>query len=234
MRALAIIPARGGSKGLPGKHLMKIGGKTLIQRAMESADQAKSILGVIVTTDDPNIVVEANRYLRFCDDIVLRPPELATDECGMVPVLQHAVQWEQTHGDKNRYDMVVLLQPTSPFRTGQDIDACVALVTGEVESAQTVVEANYNPFKMMAVHHDGMPYFVDPDYASKDTRRQDITFHQPSGSVYVMRRRPLMDDGLIISPVHRCLITPWERSININTPWDFRIAEMVYARGFQP
>ena len=227
-RALAIIPARGGSKGLPGKHLLRLGGKTLIERALHSAREATCLHRVIVSTEDDGLFRHAQEAGA---EVLQRPDELATDECGMIPVLQHAVRAVESQGDT--YDLIVLLQPTSPFRSGEDIDETVGLVTGDVESAQTVVEAAYHPHNMMWVDN-GCPFFVDPTWAREDRRRQDSIVYQPSGSVYVVARRPLMDDNLIISPVHRCLIRPWERSLNINTPWDWRIAEMVHARSFQP
>lgn len=227
MRALGIIPARGGSKQLPGKNLMRLGGKTLIEWAMLSADRAESLMGVIVTTDSPAIVAEASKYLRYCDDIVLRPPELATDECGMVPVLQHALRWDEIHGDQRNPDLIVCLQPTSPFRTGEDIDATVALVTGDVDSAQTITEAPYHPHRLMTyIGEKLVPR--DSHNAHLDTRRQDHQWYQPTGGVYVMRRDILMDHGLVFGWRLRGHITPFERSININTPWDFRVAEMIY------
>ena len=228
-RALAIIPARGGSKGLPGKHLLRLGGKTLIERAIHSAREATCLHRVIVSTEDDGLFSHA---LEAGAEVLQRPDALATDECGMIPVLQHAVRFVESQGDT--YDLIVLLQPTSPFRTGEDIDETVDhLLTMGATSAQTVVEASYDPRKMVSHLAHRPPHWVDPDYAQADTRRQDTIYYQPSGAVYVTRRNVLLR-GRIISDDPAFVIRPWERSLNVNTPWDWRIAEMVYMRGFQP
>lgn len=230
-RALAIIPARGGSKGLPGKHLMSIGGKTMLVRALESAREATTLHRVVVTTDAPAIAGYVHDY-DGAAEVLMRPAELATDTAGMIPTLQHAVRSVE---ERTPFDLIVLLQPTSPFRTGEDIDETVALVTESgADSAQTLVEAAYRPWPMVALSGTRcLPLF--PDAVVKDLRRQDPPgIYQPSGAVYVTRRATLMEQHRIIGDDHRGLVRPWERSININSPWDFRIAEMVLLRGFAP
>lgn len=234
MRTLAIIPARGGSKGLPGKHFLRLGGSSLMHRAMSSADEATTLSHIVITTDDVEVAAEANKRLTFQMDIVMRPGELATDTAGMIPVMQHAVSAVEALGEA-AFDLIVLLQPTSPFRTGDDIDRTVALVRDSAaDSAQTLVDAAYRPWQMVCLSGDRcLPLF--PDAAYRDLRRQDPPgVYQPSGAVYVTRRDVLMEQGRIIGADHRGLVVPWERSININSPWDFRIAEMVLMRGFAP
>lgn len=188
MSVLAIIPARGGSKRLPGKNLMRLGGQTLMERAIHSAYAAK-VDRVVVTTDSANIAANA---MWANVEVIDRPAHLATDEAGMIPTLRHAVVCLG-----GSYDLIVCLQPTSPFRTGEDIDETVRLVTGRYTSAQTVVRDDY--------------------YA---------TMYYPNGSVYVVTRQELMA-GRLITDHHRLHIIPWERSPNINTLWDFKIAEMI-------
>ncbi len=220
MTALGIIPARGGSKGLPGKNLMRLGGQTLIERAIRSAREAHSLQRTLVSSDSPAILVEANG---LCD-VLIRPHELATDECGMIPVLQHAVRSVEAQGES--YDLIVCLQPTSPFRTGQDIDECIALVTGKVESAQTLVVCPYDPRLVIIERLDEL-HHLDPHMAHRDVRRQDAPdCYIPSGAVYVTRRDVLMR-GAVIGTPHRGLVRGWAESININTLWDFKIAEMI-------
>lgn len=232
-RALGIIPCRGGSKGLPGKHLLEIGGITLLERAVSSAYGSELLTRVVVTSDSPELIYHAMNH----DNRVLgihRPAELATDTAGMIPVLQHAVRYLGV-ADPAPYDLVVCLQPTSPFRTGEDIDACIALVRDSgAESAQTLCEAAYRPWAMVQLSGDRcLPLY--PALAGSDLRRQDPPgVYQPSGAVYVTRRHVLMEGGRIIGTDHRGVVMPWERSINVNTPWDFRIAEMIHARNFQP
>jgi CMP-N-acetylneuraminic acid synthetase len=229
--ALAVIPARGGSKGLPGKNLLKLGRLSLIGHALASAREAKRVTRVIVSTDDADIAEESRR----CGGEVpfLRPPELASDQSGMVPVLQHAVRWVEQAGDPP--DLVVCLQPTSPFRTGRDIDATIEKVLESgADSAQTLVSASYHPFFMVRLDGDRtVPLFADTQ--GRYVRRQDPPpVYQPSGSVYVTRRRVLMDEGRIIGRDNRGLVMGWEASVKIDTEWEFRLAELVLAAGRAP
>jgi CMP-N,N'-diacetyllegionaminic acid synthase len=228
---LAVIPARGGSKGLPRKNLMTLGRLSLIGHALASAREAKRLTRAIVSTDDPEIAEEARR----CGGEVpfLRPAPLASDEAGMIPVLQHAVRWAEGIGA--RPDLVVLLQPTSPFRTGADIDATIDRVieTG-ADSAQTLVDAAYHPFFMVRMDGDRtVPLF--PDALKQYVRRQDPPrAYQPSGSVYVTRYPVLMDEGRIIGKDNRGVLMGWEASVKIDTEWEFRLAEVVLNAGRAP
>jgi CMP-N-acetylneuraminic acid synthetase len=229
--ALGIIPARGGSKGLPGKNLRKLGRLSLIGHAVASAREAKRLSRTIVTTDDPELAEEARR----CGAEVpfLRPAELASDHAGMLGVLQHAVRWAEADG--MRPDLIVCLQPTSPFRTGGDIDATIEkVIESGSDSAQTLVSAAYHPFFMVRMEGDrAVPLFADA--LGRYVRRQDPPpAYQPSGSVYVTRRRVMMDDGRIIGADNRGLIMGWEASVKIDTEWEFRLAEVVLAAGRAP
>jgi CMP-N-acetylneuraminic acid synthetase len=230
--AFAVIPARGGSKGLPGKNLMKLGRLSLIGHALASAGESKLLSRAIVSTDDPAIKAEAAR--QGAEVPFLRPAALATDEAGMVPVLQHVVRWLE-ESERIRPDLVVLLQPTSPFRTGADIDAVIRKVeeTG-ADSAQTLIEAAYHPFFMSTLDGDRLvPLF--PDERGRYVRRQDPPrVYQPSGSVYVTRRRVLMEEGRIVGKDHRGIVMEYEASVKIDTEWEFRLAEAVLAAGRAP
>ena len=226
MRVLAVIPARAGSKGLPGKHLMRLGGQTLIERAIRSAHQSTLITYFGVSSNDPAVRAEAAWFTLY---IVIRPNELADDTAGMIPVLQHALAAFERRGRVSPYDLIVCLQPTSPFRTSEDIDTTIRLVTETgADSAQTLVEAAYSPYKMSLLDQGGHVHHLFPQQAVDDGRRQDCAAVQPSGSVYVTRREVLMA-GRLIGKDHRGWMVPWERSVNINTIWDFKIAEMILA-----
>jgi CMP-N,N'-diacetyllegionaminic acid synthase len=230
--AFAVIPARGGSKGLPGKNLMKLGRLSLIGHALASAGESKLLSRAIVSTDDPAIEAEAAR--QGAEMPFLRPAALATDEAGMVPVLQHAMRWLE-ESERIRPDLVILLQPTSPFRTGADIDAVIRKVaeTG-ADSAQTLIEAAYHPFFMSTLDGDRLvPLF--PDERGRYVRRQDPPrVYQPSGSVYVTRRQVLMEQGQIVGKDHRGVVMGYEASVKIDTEWEFRLAEAVLAAGRAP
>lgn len=226
--ALGVIPARGGSKGLPGKNLRKLGALSLIGQAVASAREAALLGRFIVSTDSPEIAEEARRH--GAEVPFVRPAELATDQAGMLPVLQHAVRWlESSTG--TRPDLIVTLQPTSPFRTGVEIDATIQKVidTGS-DSAQTLSEASYHPYFMKTLDGDRtVALFQD---GHKYVRRQDAPpVYQPSGAVYVTSYGTLMEQGHILGDDNRGVIMGFEESVNIDTEWDFLLAELLLREG---
>ena len=226
-----VIPARGGSKGLPGKNLRVLGRLSLIGHAVASAREASSLSRFIISTDDGEITEEGRRH--GAEVPFLRPAELATDEAGMVPVLRHAVRWLGVSAGI-RPDLVVTLQPTSPFRTGADIDRTVQkLLEPRADSAQTVTEAAYHPFFMSTLDGDrAIPLFPD---GHKFVRRQDAPpVYQPSGSVYVTRYHVLMEQGRVLGEDNRAVVTGFEASVNIDTEWDFMLAELILRQGRAP
>jgi len=225
-----VIPARGGSKGLPGKNLRVLGKLSLIGHAVASARESARLTRFIVSTDSPALAEEARRH--GAEVPFQRPAELANDQAGMVPVLQHAVRWLEATGE--RPDLVVTLQPTSPFRTGDDIDRTIAKVvdTGS-DSAQTVTEAGYHPFFMKTLEGDRtVALFAD---GHKYVRRQDAPpVYQPSGAVYVTRRDVLMNEGRVLGADNRGIVQEFEAAVNIDTEWDFLLAELILAKGRAP
>lgn len=228
--AFGVIPARGGSKGLPGKNLRRLGALSLIGHAVTSAREAKRLDRFIVSTDSAEIAEEARRH--GAEVPFLRPSELASDQAGMLVVLQHAVRWLESTGV--RPDLVVTLQPTSPFRVGADIDRTIAKVldTG-ADSAQTLSEASYHPFFMKTLDGD-RTVALFPD-GHKYLRRQDAPpVYQPSGAVYVTRYPALMKQGHILGDDNRGVVQEFEASVNIDTEWDFMLAELILREGRAP
>lgn len=132
-RYLVVIPARGGSKRLPGKNIMEIGGHSLIGRAIDSARGLEAVGDICISTDDPAIAEEAKRYGPFVQFI--RPDYLATDSAKTIDVVTHAIEWFADLG-KN-YDAVILLQPTSPLRNARHISEAIRLY--EKQNAEAVV-----------------------------------------------------------------------------------------------
>ena len=228
--AFGVIPARGGSKGLPGKNLRTLGGLSLIGHAIASAREATHLTRVIVSTDSEAIAEEARR--QGAEVPFLRPDPLASDEAGMVPVLQHAVRWLESTGAHP--DLIVTLQPTSPFRVGADIDATIAKVaeTG-ADSAQTLSEASYHPHFMKTLEGDVTHALFEEGY--RYVRRQDApAVYQPSGAVYVTRYAVLMAQGRVLGKDNRGIVKGFEASVNIDTEWDFLLAELLLQRGRAP
>lgn len=229
--AFGVIPARGGSRGLPGKNLRTLGALSLIGQAIASARESRLLTRVIVSTDSPEIAEEARRY--GGEVPFMRPAELASDEAGMVPVLQHAVRWLESAANA-RPDLIVTLQPTSPFRTGVEIDRTIRKVieTGS-DSAQTLSEASYHPFFMKTLDGD-RTVALFPD-GHKYVRRQDAPpVYQPSGAVYVTRYAVLMDHGHVLGEDNRGVVMEFEASVNIDTEWDFLLAGLLLREGRAP
>lgn len=226
-----VIPARGGSKRLPGKNLRVLGRLSLVGHAVASAREAATLDRFIVSTASAEIAEEARRH--GAEAPFLRPPELASDDAAMVPVLQHAVRWLEA-AEGFRPDLVVTLQPTSPFRTGPDIDRVVRrLLETDADSAQTVTEACYHPFFMTTLDGDrAVPLF--PDGHKLPRRRDAPPAYQPSGSVYATRYDVLMKQGRITGDDNRAIVMGFEASVNIDTEWDLRLAELILREGRAP
>ncbi|MBI2526479.1 MAG: acylneuraminate cytidylyltransferase family protein [Candidatus Rokubacteria bacterium] len=229
--AFGVIPARGGSKGLPGKNLRKLGALSLIGQAIASAREARLLSRVVVSTDSAEIAEEARQH--GAEVPFLRPAELASDQAGMLPVLQHAVRWLEGAAGV-RPDLVVTLQPTSPFRAGEEIDRAITKVleTG-ADSAQTLCEASYHPYFMKTLDGDRTVALFPAGHTF--VRRQDAPpVYQPSGAVYVTRYATLMGRGHILGEDNRGVVMGFEASVNIDTEWDFLLAELILREGRAP
>ena len=224
MKTLFIIPARGGSKGIPGKNIKFLGGKPLIAYTIDSAKKSKLINHLIVSTDDIEIAKVCKEW--GADVPFMRPAELALDTTPHVPVMQHAIDfYEKAHGII--IDYVVILQPTSPFRTIEDIDGTIQkLMDTGADSAVSLVEvpSNSNPIKIKKLEGDRVIAYSIPE--EEGTRRQDLPkAYRRSAAVYAMRRDLIMKDNRLYGDNVAGYIVPKERSIDIDYPFDWIQAE---------
>lgn len=176
----AIIPARGGSKGIPRKNIRLLAGKPLVAHTIEHALRARRVNRTVVSTDDAEIAKVAHQYGA---EVVMRPPELATDTASAEPVLLHVLSFlEQTEGYTP--SLVVFLQPTSPLRQPDDIDN--AINTLNVAGADSLFSCcrSHNFYWRL---EDGQPVSANYDYRHRP-RRQDFTpEYIENGSIYVMK-----------------------------------------------
>jgi len=215
---LAVIPARGGSKGLPRKNILPLAGKPLIAWSIECASQSKYIDRCIVSTDDQEI---ANVAREWGGDVpFLRPTELSRDDTpGVLPVL-HAV--EQIGG----YDWVVLLQPTSPLRTSSDVDGCLkTMADAGAPACVSVTLAEQSPFLMYTITGTGT---LKPvlDRADRHVPRQRLPdVYVLNGAVYAADIEWLRKTRSFLTGETAAYVMPRERSVDIDTPDDFRTAE---------
>lgn len=229
LTVLGIIPARGGSKGVPRKNIRPLSGKPLLAYTTEAALSSRRLTKVILTTDDAEIADLGRSY--GVEVPFLRPAELARDETPMLPVVQHAVRWLEERGDC--FDAICLLQPTNPFRRSEDIDGCIELL--EQSRADAVVTMlpvpdEHNPHWVYFQNADGS-FRLSTGEASPITRRQDLppAFHR-EGSVYVTRRDVVMENETLYGErLVGYMLKPAE-SINIDSVQDWnRAAEKLSA-----
>ena len=224
MRTLGIIPARGGSKGLPGKNTRLLAGRPLLEWTVRAARASGRIDCLILSTDDAGIAAAGTACA--CEVPFLRPAELAGDKTPMIDVVLHALD---TLG--GGFDLVVLLQPTSPLRSSQDITACVDLcVQTGAPSVVAVTPASESPYWMFTLDTGQALARLLPE-APVQTRRQDLPpAYLVNGAVYVARPDWLRRHRAFIAADTKGYVMPAERSIDIDDLNDWAAAEEVFHR----
>ena len=230
MAIIAIIPARGGSKSIPRKNIKLLAGKPLIVYTIETALKCKLLDRVIVSTDDEEIAAISKKH--GAEVPFIRPRELALDTTPMLPVLQHAVSYLEQN-EKLHIDIVVLLQPTAPFREASDIENCIEKLKNEkADSVVTVCEVEHNPyFVMMKFQDDNLVPLLKTE--KPVTTRQDAPkVYRLNGAVYAVRRDVLMNENKILTDNTKAVIMPQERSIDLDRPLDFEFAEFLLKKGY--
>ncbi len=220
---LALVPARGGSKGIPDKNIRPLAGRTLLEYAAEAASASAVVDRVVLSTDSER-VAEAGRRAGL-EVPFIRPSELAQDDTPMLPVIDHAVEFLAQRGWDA--EMVVLLQPTSPLRTAAHIRTAVQeLRDSGADSVVTVVELprHVSPDYVMRIDDGRLVPFL-PD-GERITRRQDA---RPAfvrdGTVYAFWTRTLRETRSIYGQNCRPLVLPARESITIDTQNDWHDAE---------
>jgi N-acylneuraminate cytidylyltransferase len=223
MKTLYIIPARGGSKGIPGKNIKPLAGKPLIAYSVEVAQQLAPDCDICVTTDDLEIIATVeNMGIKVPFE---RPAELATDHSGTYEVLLHALNHYEQQGIS--YDRIVLLQPTSPFRTVDDVNNCLKLYTPDIDMVVSVKQASANPY-YNAFETDENGFLHISKGEGNYTRRQDAPpVWEYNGAVYVINTQSLRKMPLNKFPRRRMCEMSAEHSIDLDTPTDWLIAESI-------
>jgi CMP-N,N'-diacetyllegionaminic acid synthase len=219
MSVLALIPARGGSKGVPRKNVRTLGGKPLIAWTIEAARQAHSVSRIVVSTEDEEIAAVARAH--GAEVPFMRPHALAQDTTPGMDVVFHAL--DQLDG----CDDVLLLQPTSPLRTAQDIDAIAELrARAQAPSAVSVSAAPHPPQWMYLMERPGQlrPLLDEPT----PVRRQDAEeVYVLNGALYSARRDWLLTHRSFMSRQTLGYVMPAERSVDIDTLLDWRWVEFL-------
>lgn len=228
---LAVIPARGGSKGLPRKALRPLAGRPLLAHTLELAGRCSEIDRTIVSTDDEEIA-EVARSLG-ADVPFVRPAELAGDETPMWPVLRHALA--EVDPDGSRFGELLLLQPTSPARLPEDVAAALALLAArpDADGVVAVSEPTFNPLWSAVVERDGVLAPLVPG-AGGYARRQDVPrVLRINGLLYLWRAAFVRahEEDPAETAVRAALELPDRRAIDIDTAEDLELAELLLREG---
>lgn len=229
MRVLGLIPARGGSKGVPRKNIRPLGGKPLIGYTIDAARLARQIDRVLVSTDDEEIASVSSSL--GAEVPFLRPASLAQDDTPMLPVVEHALEAVMAEGWTP--DALCLLQPTFPFRRPEEIDACIESL--ESQAADCVISvhrvpAHFNPHWVYFERPDGS-LGLSTGESEPIPRRQALppAYHR-SGAVYVSRVATITEHGSLYGRRVVGHETPLESSCNIDTIDDWDRAEALVAQ----
>jgi CMP-N-acetylneuraminic acid synthetase len=219
-KVLAIIPARGGSRGLPRKNLLTLGGIPLVARAILAACECPHVSTCVLTTDDPAIRAIG---IAYGAGIIERPPDLAGDSTTSQSVVRHVLESLATAGRLPEH--FALLQPTSPLRTAAHLTACIeAFFKSDAQSAISVTEAKENPFKSFIETNGSLqPLFdVEKLHAPRQTLPRVYT---QNGAIYLTSSAAFLRSNSFFIPSAMPFVMDAEASIDIDAALDLRIAE---------
>ena len=224
---LAVVPARGGSKGIPQKNLCKVGGQSLIAHAAKVIRSLPWIDQAILSTDDEEIAQEGRTH--GLDVPFMRPGELAHDEAPALGMWQHAWLQSEKHY-QCRFDVSLLFQPTTPSRKGEEIEQTIReLIKGNHQAAATVsrVPGHFTPQKLLTLDSDNQLHFYLEDGARHTLRQTIPPYFSRNGICYAVRREHLIDRGLIVE--RDCVGVLIDRPVvNIDEPYELELANLLY------
>ncbi len=228
---LAVVPARGGSKGIPRKNLREVGGVSLVGRAADLIKTLTWLDDAVLSTDDDDIAAEAQHHGLAVP--FRRPAALADDQASSLGMWQHA--WGEAEAwSRKHYDISILLEPTSPLRRVSDIERTLeALITAQAAAAVTVsaTPAHFTPEKTLRIDTAIAPGGALSPYLENDTaRRQDIPpYYHRNGICYAVTRKALLNDGRILGPNTVPVIID-RPVVNIDEELEIEIAELLLKR----
>lgn len=220
-KILAIIPARGGSKGIPRKNIRLLAGKPLIAYSIETALQSKYIDTVVVSTEDEEIAEIARIYGA---EVIMRPDELAKDDSPIIDTIFHVLESLKTN-----YDVIVLLQPTTPLRNYMDIDNAIELFLSKKCESVVGVTENLSLYWALNIEEE----YLKPIFGNKylKNRRQDLPrIYEPNGAIFISTPITLKKYESFYCQKTVPYIMPKERSVDIDDEIDFKLAELLIKR----
>lgn len=227
-KILAIITARGGSKGVARKNIKDLAGKPLIAYTIEAAIASQYLTRCIVSTEDEEIAEVSLRY--GAEVPFMRPAELAQDDSTSIEVVQHAVRWLKDNQNQD-YDYIMILQPTSPLRTAEDIDACIKkVVDSGADSVMAMKElVDYSLKKLKKIENDQILPYVEDEGKFPLPRHKLGKMYKRNASIFLTKTELVMA-GDLFGQVSRPYIMSEERSVDINNLIDFELAEFFIKR----
>ena len=217
---IALIPARGGSKGLPGKNIIPLNGFPLIYYSIKSAlDAGIDKSNIWVTTDCPEIAQQAECYQA---NVLRRPAELAADETSMMPVIKHAIDEISTI---MTVESLILLQPTSPLRTGQDIAQAYEVYGAKSKTVISVYKSEQTPFKAFKVNENGELEGAFSKEAPFQRRQDFPATYYANGAIYIFKVSDFLKYDEIPTSEILSFEMPVERSVDVDTLEDLKKIE---------
>ena len=226
-KTLAVITARGGSKGIPRKNIKDLGGKPLIAWTIEAVKQSKYLDDCVLSTDDVEIAEVAKKF--GCRAPFMRPAELATDQAKSIPVAQHTLNWLKENEGKE-FDYCVILQPTSPFRAGMDIDEAIQkAIDTDADSVMSMVKmVDFSASKLKVLDGDIIKPWQEAEGKQSASRNELKDVYKRNCAIY-LTKVPVLMSGDLFGQTSRAIVMPAARSVDINTPEDFDYAEWLVA-----
>jgi len=222
---LAVIPARGGSKGIPGKNLALAGGRPLLAWTLDAARNSQCVDRTMVSTDDPAIAAAARDL--GGEAPFLRPAEISGDNASPMLAIDHALAWLEREEDWSP-DYVMLLQPTSPLRLAEDIDnACRLAVEKDADAVVSVGEAVPHPYLTRTIDPDGKlaDFLTLPEGYPRRQEFPDV--YALNGAIYLAKREILVSRGTFYTNRTYAYVMPVARSLDIDTPWELHLADLL-------
>jgi CMP-N-acetylneuraminic acid synthetase len=226
-KILAVVPARGGSKGIPGKNIKVLNGKPLLAYAAEGALGSQYITRTVLSTDDEKIA-EVGTSLGL-EVPFLRPTNLSQDFSPTLPAIIHAVTFME---EKESFfpDYVVILQPTSPFRTSQHIDESLqALINSDADSIVSVTDVphSFNPYSVMKEKNGLLEAFLNYDEKDNMRQKKPVFYGRNGAAIYAFRRDCLMEKNSIYGDKILPYFMDKKTSLDIDDEWDWQMAVLI-------
>ncbi len=229
-KILAIIPARGGSKGIPGKNIKLLGGKPLLEYTVDSARESRLLSRVILSSDDEAIISLAKSI--GLEVPFVRPAHLATDLSGSLELVQHALTFFKDNGAL--FDAVCLLQPTTPFREKGSIDAAIQrFIDKEVDSLVSVreVPAEFNPHWVFEADETGCLHIATGEKEIIKRRQELPVAYFRDGSIYLTKTEVILKQESLYGDTIGYIISKNKQFVNLDTPEDWERAEWILKKG---